>query len=97
MKTTGIASLKARLSHYLEAVKHGQEVVVTERGQPVARIVPIRGSEERGSRVERLARAGLLQPGRGRLPASVLKPPKGDRRIGRAVLAALLEERAEGR
>lgn len=97
MKSTGIAELKTRLSRYLERVKNGEEVVITDRGRPVARIVPIRGGEAPASRRERLARAGLLLPGRGRLRPGLLRPPKGDPRIGRSVLEALLEERAEGR
>ena len=40
MTTTGIADLKARLSHYLRAVRRGGQVVVLDRDTPVARIVP---------------------------------------------------------
>ena len=36
-----VAQLKAQISHYLRRVKAGEEVIVTERGIPVARIVPI--------------------------------------------------------
>ncbi len=96
MKTIGIAQLKAHLSRYLEQVKSGQEVIVTERGLPVAKIVPLRAAEARDSRRERLAKAGLLQLGSGRIPPILLKPPKGPRR-GFGVLKALLDERAEGR
>lgn len=37
---TGVAELKARLSQYLRVVKEGREVVVHDRDQPIARIVP---------------------------------------------------------
>lgn len=97
MKAAGIVELKARLSRYLDAVKHGEEVVITERGRPIAKIVALRGSEAPESRRERLARAGLLILGRGRLRPGLLKPPRGPSRLGREVLEALLEERAEGR
>jgi len=93
----GVAELKARLSHYLERVKGGHEVVVTDRGEPVARIVPIGAEERRGSRRERLVRDGRLLPGRGRVRASLLSPPSGPAGPGRAVLDALIEERREGR
>lgn len=96
MTTTGIAELKARLSRYLEQVKAGQEVVITERGRPVAKIVPLRGAEPPESRRERLARAGLLSLGRGRLRATLARPPRGPR-VGAGVLRALLAERAESR
>ena len=36
----GIRELKARLSQYVREVKAGATVVVTERGSPVARLVP---------------------------------------------------------
>ncbi len=95
MKPVGVAKLKAHLSRYLGHVMNGQEVIVTERGLPVAKIVPLR-AEWLDSRRERLARPGLLQLGSGRISPMLLKPPKGPRR-GFGVLKALLEERAEGR
>jgi prevent-host-death family protein len=93
----GVAALKAGLSRYLDRVKAGHEVVVTDRGQPVAKIVPIGAADARGSRRERLVREGALVPGRGRVRRSLLKPPAGSPQAGRAVLEALLEERREGR
>jgi prevent-host-death family protein len=96
MKTIGIAELKAHLSRCLDVVKHGQEVVVTDRGRPIAKIVPIRPSEGPPSRRERLVKAGLLHPAAGRLPARLLKPPTGPPG-GFGVLKALLAEREEAR
>jgi len=96
MKTIGVAELKAHLSRYLDHVKNGQEIIVTERGLPVAKVIPLRAAEGLDSRRERLAKAGLLQLGSGRISPILLKPPKGPRR-GFGVLKALLEERAEGR
>jgi len=93
----GVAELKAGLSHYLERVKAGHEVLVTDRGQPVAKIVPIGTAGRRGSRRARLVREGTLLPGRGRVRASLLRPPAGSAAKGGAVLDALLEERREGR
>jgi prevent-host-death family protein len=40
MKAVKIAELKDRLSEHLRAVESGAEVVVTDRGRPIARIVP---------------------------------------------------------
>ncbi len=96
MKRAGVAELKARLSAYLERVKGGSELLVTEHGVPVAKLVPL-GPEQKGAgRRERLIRAGLLIPGSGRVRKSLRKAPKG-KLIGRVVLAALLQERQEGR
>jgi prevent-host-death family protein len=39
MKIVGVAEAKAKLSEYLAMVKEGDEVLITERGRPVAKIV----------------------------------------------------------
>lgn len=40
MRNVRVAALKARLNEYLRAVQRGRDFVITERGQPIARIVP---------------------------------------------------------
>jgi len=55
----GIAELKAAFSEYLARVKAGEEVLVTEHGRPIARIVPLSAAETPG--VEELVRAGILR------------------------------------
>jgi prevent-host-death family protein len=46
----GVRELKAKLSEYLAAAAAGEEVIVTDRGRPVARLVPFgsTSSVERG-------------------------------------------------
>ena len=39
--TTSVVQLKSRLSEYLRRVKAGGELVITERGVPVARLMPL--------------------------------------------------------
>ena len=39
MRMVGLAEAKAQLSALLDAVEAGEEVVITRRGQPVARVV----------------------------------------------------------
>jgi prevent-host-death family protein len=34
----GVRELRSKLSHWLDRAKNGEEVIVTERGKPVARI-----------------------------------------------------------
>jgi prevent-host-death family protein len=41
--TVGIREAKINLSRILRRVRHGAEIVITDRGKPVGRIVPIRG------------------------------------------------------
>ena len=99
----GVAALKANLSRYLLRVKAGNEVVITERGLPVAKIVPLPACEEHNSRERRLMKDGLLVPAKGKLPAWLLEPRtnrSGETRnpaAGATVLEALMEERREGR
>jgi prevent-host-death family protein len=96
-KSAGVAEVKANLSRYLEQVKAGREVLITERGNPVAKLVPLERAATRESREDRLARRGLLVLGRGRFSRALLTPPEGDPSIGAGVLAALIEDRREGR
>jgi prevent-host-death family protein len=41
METVGIRELKNRLGYYLRAIRQGRAFVVTDRGKPVARLVPV--------------------------------------------------------
>jgi prevent-host-death family protein len=60
MIRTGVAELKASLSSYLAKVKAGEEVIITERGRPVARLVPL-GAAAWDDRVLDLARRGVVR------------------------------------
>ena len=41
MNSYNVAEAKAHLSEILEEVCSGQEVVLTKRGQPIARVIPM--------------------------------------------------------
>lgn len=41
MADVGIRELRDHLSRYLERVQAGEELTVTDRGRPIARLVPI--------------------------------------------------------
>lgn len=49
MRIITLADAKARLSAVLDDVVNGQEVVITRRGQAVARIVPERARRRRSA------------------------------------------------
>ena len=72
MIVAGVAQLKARLSEYLVRVRAGNDVLVTEHGRPIARIVPV--ADERGELGE-LEREGLVRAGTMRVLQGV--PPAG--------------------
>jgi prevent-host-death family protein len=94
-RTASVVELKAKLSEHLRQVKSGHELIVTERGIPVARMLPLDDGERRSTRRVRLTRSGALKPGRGKLPAALKQPPSG-RDDGSAVVAALIAERRDG-
>jgi prevent-host-death family protein len=97
MRTTAsLADVKARLSEYVRRVKAGHEIVLTDRGVPVARLTGLEVGERRATRRDRLAGTGALRPGKGRVRRALQTPPDGDAG-GAEVLAALLAERDEGR
>ena len=54
MAEAGIRELRDHLSHYLERVQAGEEVVVTDRGRAIARVLPIDGERT----IDRLIQEG---------------------------------------
>ncbi len=96
-RTAAVSELKAGLSAYLARVKAGEEVVVTDRGTPIAKLVPIPASSEpEEERIRRLVREGVLRPPTSKLPADFWTRPRPADPEG-LVLKALLEERESGR
>jgi prevent-host-death family protein len=54
----GVRELRDRLSHYLNVVRAGQEVTVTDHGKAVARLVPL----DQPRALDRLVAEGLVTP-----------------------------------
>jgi prevent-host-death family protein len=97
MRQASVSQLKATLRACLAWVKAGEEVVVTERGTPIAKIVPVTGSPlVLPTSLAALEQAGLIRPGSGLVPDEVwtLPRPKDPQGLGRQ---ALEEERETGR
>jgi prevent-host-death family protein len=61
MKTVNIAELKNRLSHYLNEVRVGHEVVVRDRNTAIAHIVPINRNTDDDDELRVLAAKGKLR------------------------------------
>ena len=98
MKKAGIAALKNNLSRYLDQVKSGETILVMDRNQPVAQIVPLpsaaRGLVSDDDRLSRLERKGLIRravPGHNKWLAKH-RPVK----VKGSVLQGLLDERRSG-
>ena len=96
MKTAAVSELKARLSKYLHRVKAGEEVLITDRGNPVARLLPISRVTTRRDTMANMEKRGLIKLGSGKLPRGFWGIPK-PKDPGGSVLKALLEEREKGR
>ena len=66
----GLREANQQFSRLMKAVRGGEEVLLTERGRPLAMVKPIRGGYEMESIIQRLETAGFLRPAsrRGTLP-----------------------------
>jgi len=88
MKTAGIKDLKNRLSYYLREVKKGEKILITDRDQIIATILPVERGEE-DSRLLSLVKEGFAS-WRGGKPAGSHRPVKIE---GRTVSEIVLEDR----
>lgn len=96
MKQAAVSELKARLSEHLDMVKRGEEVLVTERGKPVARIVPVARESLKDEWVRGLVSRGVVRAGHARVRPLLSHLPVCTVSEG-AVRRALDEEREERR
>lgn len=86
MERIGVRELRQHASRYLDRVKAGESIEVTERGMLVAMLVPAARDEVR----ERLSQEGRLIPARG--PRVLPEPVEPS---GPSTAAVLDELRAE--
>jgi prevent-host-death family protein len=90
MKSVNIAELKNRLSVYLNDVKAGEEILVRDRNQPVARIVPLARSRDEDEELLGLASQGKLRLGHGVIDESFWAMPAP--RVSAAELRRAVEQ-----
>jgi prevent-host-death family protein len=92
MGSVGVRELKNRLTYYLRRTKQGEELVVTERGTPIALLQPMRSAKRIESLEARLAQ--LAAQGRvtlpKRKPISRVRPVKVP---GKPMSQIILEDR----
>ncbi|HEX9733758.1 MAG TPA: type II toxin-antitoxin system prevent-host-death family antitoxin [Thermoanaerobaculia bacterium] len=94
MKTTGIRELKNRLSEFIRLVRHGEPILVTDRGQVVAVIrQPDSADGFAQSALHDLARQGKARLGAPN--AAALYPALQPLLKDEEVLSLLDEERGE--
>lgn len=95
MLVLSVSELKAQLSEHLRHVRQGEVVIITDRGRPVARLVPIEATDRWEDDLRAVLEAGQLRPGTGALPEDLWTaelPPDP----GAAVRQAVQAEREEG-
>jgi len=95
VKTASVSKLKASLNAYLQRVKAGEEVLVTERGRPVAKLSRAPSSRKLVVHPTKMRTNGFLKFGSGALPKHFWKLPKPKDPKGLTV-KAVLEEREKG-
>jgi prevent-host-death family protein len=66
----GIRELRADLSRLIKRVRDGEEIIVTDRGKPVARITAMDGR----SKLDELIAVGLVTPAENRGPRKHPRP-----------------------
>lgn len=98
MKKAAIAELKDNLARYLERVKDGETVLVVDRNQPIAQIIPLRKTARRAAsrngRLARLERKGLIRRGSSDPDQWLVKHRPVN--VSGSVLQDLLDERRSG-
>lgn len=99
MKTASVTEVKNNLRRFLELVRNGEAVVITDRGVPIARIESVRADQDRNgeqARLSRLERAGLLRRGRP-ISRNLVSAAPATLKKGVSAVEVLLEERRGGR
>jgi len=100
MKKASITQTKNQLSALIDAVKHGETVLIMDRNRPVARLEPVSADDNNADpegRLARLERAGIIRRSKSAPALDILKLPPPKPKKGGSVLQALLDERKEGR
>ena len=98
MRKVGITEAKNRLSALIDSLKNGSQVLIVDRGRPVARLESVKDSkDEKDGRLSRLIRDGVVRPGGRRPPLSLFaeEPPRLKR--GASAVTALIDQRRDGR
>ena len=91
MVTAGIKEFKNQLSRYMALVKKGDEVLITERGRVIARVI----KEDSRSASLRQALQPLVLKGQVTMPTREIKReiPRPIHLAGKAVSEIVLEDR----
>jgi prevent-host-death family protein len=85
----GARELKTRLGGYLQRVRQGRTIVITDRGQPVAELRPLASAGTEEAVLDRLTAIGAVT----RLEHRPLAPFQPIASRGRSLSLAIIEDR----
>lgn len=95
-RSAAVSEIKASLSEYLARVRCGEEILITSRGRPVAKLVPVpRAEDDEEARMQELARQGLVRLPQKPLGKDFWDLPRPADPTG-SVRKAVLEDRESG-
>ena len=98
MIQANISTVKSRFSSYLDQVKGGEQVVISDRTHPIAMLIPYErapGTEQWAARLAMLARSGSIATAKTRKSKLLIVPVDPGKSM--SLTATLLKERREGR
>lgn len=99
MKIASITEAKNSLSALIDRLKTGSPVLIVDRGRPVAPLEPVTGGAQDApdGRLARLLCDGVVRPRRTDPPLALFSTPPPRVRAGPSGVAALIQERRDGR
>ncbi|HLW81189.1 MAG TPA: type II toxin-antitoxin system prevent-host-death family antitoxin [Candidatus Acidoferrales bacterium] len=92
MQTVGSRELKNRLGKYLQHVKKGRTIVITDRGKPFAKIVPAEDQAKHTPSIEDIL-LQLESEGHLKLATEPLRPRKPIYAKGKPASQMIIEDR----
>lgn len=90
----GLREANQRFSQAIKAVRAGKEVILTDRGHPIAVITPIKGEGAREAVLQTMAQQGLITVAarKGPMPAPRWRPVKV---TGKPVSQTIIDDRED--
>jgi len=99
MKRASISEAKNGLSALIDRVRHGETVIIEDRGLPVAQLTPVAGRSDTSDadRLARLERQGILRPPQSNKTNRLLQTAPSGRARKTSLSKFVRAERDEGR
>lgn len=97
MKRASVTDAKNGLSALLDRVRHGESIVIEDRGIPVAQLNPVTGTGGGADRdrLTRLERHGVIRPAVSSAPVKRLAAPPPRPRSAVSLSARVVAERGD--